>query len=113
MLFSVRPQRAAQKVSPATCRASSLQKGRLLLLRRLLRALLAIALILLRGGLGLILRGGLGGFIGTLLLIGHSITFRENLKTIFRYIDKLRSILGNTMAMRVLFILSKKIGSFH
>jgi hypothetical protein len=59
-------------------------EGSLLLLLRLLGALLAIALILLGGGLGVILRGGLGGFTGTLLLIGHSNSFSENPKTIFQ-----------------------------
>jgi hypothetical protein len=75
-----------QKKSPATCRAPSVQKGRLLLLLGLPSALLAIALILLRGGLGLILRGGLGGFIGTLLLIGHSISFQKTQKLFSRYL---------------------------
>ena len=62
----------------------SAQKGKLLLLCRLLGARLAITLVLLRGGLGLARRGGLGGFIRALLLIGHSISLHKNLKSIFQ-----------------------------
>jgi hypothetical protein len=47
---------------------SSVRKGRLLLLRRLLGVLLAVALVLLRGGLDLGRRRGLRGFVGALLL---------------------------------------------
>ncbi len=58
---------------------SRTQMGALFLLRlRCVR--LAIALVLLRGRLWLLIRsGGLGGFILTaLLLIRHSISLREN-----------------------------------
>jgi hypothetical protein len=67
--------------------SSSAQKGRLLLLCGLVGAWFAIALILLRGGLGLARRGGLGGFIRALLLITHSISFQENLKNIFQVLS--------------------------
>ena len=73
------------------------RRGRLLLLRRLFRGLLAVALVLLGHRLGLARCRGLRGFVGTLLLIGHSISFRGNLKSIFRYFGKLGLFLRYTM----------------
>ena len=94
LIRSLRPIcRSFQKKSLASARpSSSSQNGELLLLSGLVGGRLAIALVLLGGGLGLIRRDGLRGFIGTLLLIGHSISFENNLKTIFQVLLQDRPI---------------------
>jgi hypothetical protein len=76
--------RSLQKKSLARARLPSSQSGELLLLFGLAGVLLDIALVLLRGRLGLARRDGLGGFIGTLLLVGHKVFPFANPKNYFR-----------------------------
>jgi hypothetical protein len=80
--------RSLQKKSLASARLQSSQSGELLLLLGLAGVLLDIALVLLRGGLGLARRDGLGGFIGTLLLVGHKYSFCKSKNTIFKVLFK-------------------------
>src|SRR4029078_1841995 len=70
---------ASMRKKPGISRASSFQNGRLLLLLVGLRcALLAVTLVLLRGGVGVALRGGLRVFIGAALVwIVHMKAFRR------------------------------------
>jgi hypothetical protein len=91
---------------------SSAQWGKLLLLLRLLIVLLlAITLILLRGGVALALAGGLRGFILNLLFIGHSISFKEDLKSIFQVLLQYSVFPGKYNNFRFFIFVCKEIQS--